>query len=99
LVTPDEIGDVASLNLELSVNGEVRQKANTKDMLFNVPDIIAFISRFMTLHPGDLIVTGTPPGVVLGMTPQVYMKPGDKMSLMIDGLGAQSQKIVASEHA
>lgn len=99
LVTPDEIGDVANLNLELLVNGEVRQKANTKDMLFSVPDLIAFISRFMTLHPGDLIVTGTPPGVVLGMDPQVYMKPGDKMSLMIEGLGTQSQEIVGSECA
>lgn len=99
LVTPDEIGDVASLNLELLVNGEVRQKANTKDMLFSVPDLIAFISRFMTLHPGDLIVTGTPPGVVLGMTPQVYMKSGDKMSLMIEGLGTQSQEIVGSDYA
>ncbi|WP_159819222.1 fumarylacetoacetate hydrolase family protein [Colwellia sp. 20A7] len=99
LVTPDEIDDVGSLDLELSVNGDVRQKANTKDMLFNVPEIIAFISRFMTLLPGDLIVTGTPQGVVLGMEPKVYMKPGDQMSLMIEGLGTQSQMVVGSEHA
>ncbi|WP_166426037.1 fumarylacetoacetate hydrolase family protein [Paraglaciecola sp. 20A4] len=97
LVTPDEIDDVGSLDLELLVNGDVRQKANTKDMLFNVPEIIAFISRFMTLLPGDLIVTGTPQGVVLGMEPKVYMKPGDKMSLKIDGLGRQSQVVVDSE--
>ena len=99
LVTPDEIDDHANLNLKLLVNGAVRQQANTKDMLFNVSEVIAFISRFMTLHPGDLIVTGTPPGVVLGMTPPVYMKPGDKMSLTIDGLGTQSQVVVSNEHA
>ena len=97
LVTPDDIDDVGSLNLELLVNGDVRQKANTKDMLFSVPEIIAFISRFMTLLPGDLVVTGTPQGVVLGMEPKVYMKPGDKMSLKIDGLGRQSQVVVDSE--
>lgn len=99
LVTPDEIDDAGNLALELSVNGDVRQKASTKDMLFNVPELIAFISRFMTLLPGDLIVTGTPSGVVLGMDHKIYMKPGDKMSLMIEGLGTQSQIVVSGENA
>lgn len=93
LVTPDEIEDIGNLDLLLSVNGEDRQKANTRDMLFGVPELISYISRFMTLQPGDLIATGTPSGVAMGMEPPLYLKPGDAMELIIEGLGRQRQVI------
>jgi ureidoglycolate lyase/2,4-diketo-3-deoxy-L-fuconate hydrolase len=94
LVTKDEIGDVSSLNLCCEVNGERRQSGNTATMIFKVPFLISYISRFMTLMPGDVIATGTPPGVGLGMQPQQFLKAGDVMRLTIDGLGVQRQKVV-----
>lgn len=93
LVTPDEIEDIGNLDLLLSVNGEDRQKANTRDMLFGVPELISYISSFMTLQPGDLIATGTPSGVAMGMEPPLYLKPGDAMELIIESLGRQRQVI------
>ncbi|QFU76839.1 FAA hydrolase family protein [Halioglobus maricola] len=93
LVTPDEIEDIANLDLTLKVNDEVRQKANTRDMLFGVPELISYISRFMTLQPGDLIASGTPSGVAMGMNPSRYLKPGDAMELTIDSLGRQRQVV------
>lgn len=94
LVTPDEIGDVPALPIWLTVNGERRQSANTGDMIFDVPTLIAYISQFMILEPGDVIATGTPPGVGLGMRPPVYLKRGDVVELGIEGLGRQRQRIV-----
>ncbi|NKI18680.1 fumarylacetoacetate hydrolase family protein [Spongiibacter sp. KMU-166] len=94
LVTPDEVKDISNLDLQLTVNGELRQTANTRDMIFGVPELISYISRFMTLQPGDLIASGTPAGVALGMKPPVYLKPGDTMELSIEGLGQQKQTIV-----
>lgn len=95
LVTPDEAGDVHNLPLWLKVNGQVMQKGNTSSFIFNIPQVISYVSRFMTLLPGDIISTGTPPGVGLGMNPPVYLKEGDVMELGIDGLGTSSQKVVA----
>ncbi|NJM35128.1 MAG: fumarylacetoacetate hydrolase family protein [Rhodomicrobium sp.] len=94
LVTKDEIADAANLNLSCDVNGERRQSGNTATMVFKVPFLISYISRFMTLMPGDVIATGTPPGVGLGMQPPQFLKAGDVMRLSIDGLGTQRQKVV-----
>ena len=96
LVTPDEIGDVQDLAMFCNVNGNTMQKGSTKTMIFSVAEIISYMSRYMTLLPGDLIATGTPPGVGMGMKPQVYLKAGDEMHLGIEGLGEQRQKVVAS---
>jgi len=95
LVTTDEIKDVQNLDMWLDVNGERRQTGNTRTMIFTVAELVADVSRYMTLLPGDLITTGTPPGVGLGMkpTPQ-YLKAGDVVTLGIEGLGEQRQKIV-----
>ena len=93
LVTKDEITDVHNLNLWLSVNGEKKQDGNTANLIFNVPKLISYVSMFMTLLPGDIISTGTPAGVGLGMNPQVYLKPGDIVELGIDGLGSSKQHI------
>ncbi len=95
LVTPDEIDDVDNLRLWLSVNGEMVQDGSTKTLIFNVPVLISYISRFMTLLPGDIISTGTPPGVGLGMKPPRYLNPGDVVELGIDGLGQARQAVVA----
>lgn len=95
LVTPDEIPDPENLHLWLSVNGQMRQNSNTRQLIFNIPHLVAYISRFMTLLPGDIISTGTPPGVGLGLDPPVYLKPGDVMELGIDGLGAARQECIA----
>jgi 2-keto-4-pentenoate hydratase/2-oxohepta-3-ene-1,7-dioic acid hydratase in catechol pathway len=95
LATPDEIADVGNLRLRLSVNGEVRQDGSTADMLFGVPVLVSYISRFMTLLPGDVISTGTPAGVGLGMDPPQYLRPGDIVELSIDGLGASRQRVRA----
>ncbi len=94
LVTPDEIADVASLHMSLRVNGELRQNGSTSKMIFGVAHLIWYISQFMTLEPGDLISTGTPPGVGMGMKPPQFLKVGDVMELEIDGLGKQKQKCV-----
>ena len=94
LVTGDEIKDVQNLNLSLDVNGERHQTGNTKQMIFNFNFLIAHISSFITLMPGDIVTTGTPPGVGLGMTPPVFLKNGDKMELSVDNLGTQTIKVI-----
>lgn len=95
LVTPDEIPDIHNLRLWLTVNGTKVQDGNTNNLIFNIPHLIAYTSQFMTLLPGDVISTGTPAGVGLGMNPPVFLKPGDVMELGIDGLGISRQKTVA----
>lgn len=95
LVTPDEVPDPQNLSLSLSVNGIERQSGTTAKMIFPVAEIISYLSQMMTLHPGDVIATGTPPGVGMGMTPQTYLKPGDVMELTIAGLGTQRQTVGA----
>ncbi len=95
LVTADEIADPQSLNMWLDVNGESRQRGSTKTMIFGCATLVSYISRFMTLMPGDIITTGTPPGVAMGMKPPRYLKPGDIVTLGIDGLGEQRQRVVA----
>ena len=94
LVTKDEISDVNNLNLSLDVNGKRMQTGNSKTMIFNVNFIVSYLSKFMSLQTGDIITTGTPPGVGMGMKPQVFLKPGDKMRLSIDNLGEQNSKVV-----
>ena len=94
LVTKDEIPDVHNLRLWLSVNGEMMQDGNTNNLIFNVPFVVSYVSQFMTLLPGDIISTGTPAGVGLGMNPQVYLKDGDVVELGIDGLGKARQEVV-----
>ena len=96
IVTTDEIKDINNLNLSLDVNEKRMQTGNTKTMIFNVYFIVSYLSKFMSLQPGDIISTGTPPGVGMGMKPQVFLKPGDVMKLGIEGLGEQTQKTVAA---
>lgn len=91
LVTADEIADVHNLQMRLSVNGQLMQNGNTRTMIFNCQYIVHYLSQFMTLEAGDVISTGTPPGVGLGMKPPVYLKAGDVVELSIEGLGAQKQ--------
>ena len=96
LVTADEVADPQQLRLWLDLNGQRRQDGNTRTMVFGVAQLVSYISRFMTLYPGDLITTGTPPGVGMGHKPQpIYLKAGDKMRLGIDGLGEQYQTVHA----
>jgi 2-keto-4-pentenoate hydratase/2-oxohepta-3-ene-1,7-dioic acid hydratase in catechol pathway len=96
LVTPDEIADPQNLDLWLDLNGRRRQNGSTRTMIFSVAMLIAYISRFMTLEPGDLITTGTPPGVGMGVKPApLYLRAGDVMRLGIEGLGEQTQKVIA----
>jgi 2,4-didehydro-3-deoxy-L-rhamnonate hydrolase len=96
LVTTDEIKDPQNLDLWLDVNGEKRQRGNTRTMIFGVADLVADVSKYMTLLPGDIITTGTPPGVGLGMKPEPkYLKAGDVVTLGIAGLGEQRQNVVA----
>ena len=96
LVTQDEIRDPQVLDMRLDVNGKRMQSGNTRTMVFGVAKIISHVSHYMTLMPGDIIATGTPPGVGLGIKPTpVFLKPGDVMTLGIDGLGAQRQKVAA----
>jgi len=94
LVTTDEVKDPQNLNMLLTVNGETRQKGSTKTMIFGVAHLVWYCSQFMVLDPGDVIVTGTPPGVALGMKPPKFLKAGDVVHLTMDGLGEQTQKIV-----
>ncbi|HET8830443.1 MAG TPA: fumarylacetoacetate hydrolase family protein [Casimicrobiaceae bacterium] len=96
LVTSDEVKDPQNLDMWLDVNGERRQTGNTRTMIFNVAEIVADLSRYMTLLPGDVITTGTPPGVALGMKPPQWLKPGDIVTLGIEGLGQQRQRVVAA---
>lgn len=93
LVTRDEVPDPQALAMSLDVNGRRMQTGNTSTMIFSVAQIISHLSQMFTLHPGDVISTGTPPGVGMGMKPQVYLKPGDVMELAIDGLGRQRQAV------
>ena len=96
LATPDEIPDPHALGMWLTVNGVVRQQSTTANMIFNVPALVSYISEFMTLLPGDVISTGTPAGVALGMRPNpVYLRPGDEVELGIDRLGRARQKVTA----
>lgn len=96
LVTADEVEDSDNLAMWLTVNGEKYQDGNTKTMVFKVPHLVAYCSQFMSLQPGDVISTGTPPGVGLGMTPPKYLKDGDVVSLGIEGLGQQTQNVKSS---
>ena len=94
LVTKDEIPNVQDLNLSLDVNGKRMQTGNTKKMIFNINYILSYLSNFMSLQAGDIVTTGTPPGVGMGMKPQVFLKSGDVMKLTIDHLGEQKQTVV-----
>ncbi len=95
LVTSDEVGDPQKLRLWLEVNGDRVQDSNTDDMIFSIAKIVSYTSQFMVLEPGDIITTGTPQGVGLGMTPNRFLKPGDTMRLGIEGLGEQEQRVSA----
>jgi 2-keto-4-pentenoate hydratase/2-oxohepta-3-ene-1,7-dioic acid hydratase in catechol pathway len=95
LVTPDEIADVNSLGMWLDVSGVRRQTGSTATMVFDPYFIVRYLSQFLVLEPGDLINTGTPPGVGIGFKPPVFLQPGDVMELGIDGLGAQRQNVLA----
>lgn len=94
-MTRDEIADPQNLSMWLEVNGHRYQNGSTRTMVFGVAELVSHISRYMTLMPGDVISTGTPPGVGLGQKPPVYLKPGDVMELEIEGLGRQRQPVVA----
>jgi 2-keto-4-pentenoate hydratase/2-oxohepta-3-ene-1,7-dioic acid hydratase in catechol pathway len=99
LVTPDEVGDPQGLDMSLEVNGQRMQTGNTRTMIFPVDELIAYVSEYVTLEPGDLLITGTPPGVGEGKKPEpVYLKAGDTMALTIDRLGTQRQSVVAWRH-
>ena len=95
LVTKDEIKDINNLKMMLDVNGKRMQTGNTSTMIFNVDIIVSYVSKFMSLQPGDIITTGTPPGVGMGRKPQVFLKAGDEMKLSIENLGEQNSKVVA----
>jgi ureidoglycolate lyase len=96
LVTKDEVPDPQTLGMWLDVNGKRMQTGNTRTMIFGVAEIISYLSRFMTLLPGDIVTTGTPPGVGMGIKPHpIFLKPGDVMTLGIDGLGEQRQEVIA----
>ena len=94
LVTKDEVSDVQNLTMFLDVNGKRMQDGSTNTMIFSVNHIVYYLSQFMSLHPGDIIATGTPPGVGMGMKPSLYLKSGDVMKLGIEGLGEQSQTCI-----
>lgn len=95
LATRDEIADPQSLAMWLKVNGETMQEGSTETMVYGVAHLVSYLSRFMTLHPGDVISTGTPPGVGMGQKPPRYLRPGDRVELGIEGLGAQAQDVIA----
>jgi 2-keto-4-pentenoate hydratase/2-oxohepta-3-ene-1,7-dioic acid hydratase in catechol pathway len=95
LVTKDDIKDVNNLNMSLDLNGKRMQTGNTNTMIFNVDVVVSYLSKFMSLQPGDIITTGTPPGVGMGMKPQLFLKSGDEMKLSIDNLGEQNSKVVS----
>ncbi|MEL6203257.1 MAG: fumarylacetoacetate hydrolase family protein [Pseudomonadota bacterium] len=96
LVTADEVPDPQALGMKLSVNGHLFQDGSTETMVYGVAHVISYLSQFMSLQPGDIISTGTPPGVGMGQNPKVYLKPGDVMELSVDGLGSQRQKVIAA---
>tara|TARA_B100000029_G_scaffold265149_1_gene261346 strand:- start:511 stop:1347 length:837 start_codon:yes stop_codon:yes gene_type:complete len=93
LVTTDEVSNVQELNLSLNLNGQEMQRGNTNKMIFSINFILSYLSNFMSLQPGDIVTTGTPPGVGMGKKPPLYLKSGDKMRLTIDHLGEQNQKV------
>ncbi len=95
LVTRDEVADPQDLSMWLTVNGKTYQNGSTRTMVYGVAHLVSYLSQFMTLHPGDVISTGTPPGVGLGQKPPHYLKPGDVVELGIEGLGQQSQEVIA----
>ena len=95
LVTKDEIKDINNLDMSLDLNGKRMQSGNTNTMIFNVDIIVSYVSKFMSLQAGDIITTGTPPGVGMGKKPQIFLKEGDKLKLTIDNLGEQNSQIVA----
>ena len=95
MVTKDEIEDVQNLSMWLDVNGERMQTGNTSTMIFSCANLVSYLSHFMTLNPGDVITTGTPPGVGMGKTPPRWLQPGDVMTLGVEGLGGQRQEVVA----
>jgi len=95
LVTQDEVPDPHRLRLRLSVNEVERQNGTTGDMIFSVPQLVSYASQFMSLQPGDVVLTGTPAGVGMGRDPKVYLRPGDEVRATIDGLGAQFHRVVA----
>jgi 2,4-didehydro-3-deoxy-L-rhamnonate hydrolase len=95
LVTADEVGDPQDLDMWLDLNGQRMQTGNTRTMIFNVRQLISYVSEFITLEPGDILTTGTPPGVGEGKSPQVFLKPGDVMTLGIQKLGQQRQDVIA----
>ena len=98
LVTKDEVGDVQNLDLWLDVNGRRMQTGNTKTMIFSVAFIVSYVSQFMTLEPGDIVTTGTPPGVGMGRTPPVFLKEGDIITLGVEKLGSQRQQVQSWDH-
>jgi 2-keto-4-pentenoate hydratase/2-oxohepta-3-ene-1,7-dioic acid hydratase in catechol pathway len=95
LVTPDEVPDPQNLDLWLDVDGQRRQSGNTRTMIFGVASLISYVSRFMSLRTGDIISTGTPPGVGFGRKPPLYLRPGNRLQLRISGLGQQNQMVTA----
>jgi len=95
MATKDEIPNTDNLAMWLTVNGEKMQDGNTANLIFNVPHVVSYLSNFMSLLPGDVISTGTPAGVGMGMNPERYLKPGDVVELGIDGLGSSRQNVVA----
>ena len=95
LVTADEVADPQALGLWTEVNGHRYQNGNTNTMVYGVQYLISYLSKFMSLHPGDVVATGTPPGVGMGQKPRVFLKPGDTMRLGVDGMGVQEQKLIA----
>ena len=97
LVTTDEISDPQNLDLWLEVNGRSYQRSTTRHMIFTVARLVSYISRFMSLHPGDIISTGTPPGIGMGQDPPVFLRPGDHVRLGVHGLGEQSQRVRAAD--
>jgi 2-keto-4-pentenoate hydratase/2-oxohepta-3-ene-1,7-dioic acid hydratase in catechol pathway len=97
LVTPDEVPDPQDLRIWLEVNGHRYQDGSTRTMVFTMAHLISYVSKFMSLQSGDIITTGTPPGVGMGQTPPTYLKPGDSMTLSIEGLGEQRQHVVAAD--
>jgi 2,4-diketo-3-deoxy-L-fuconate hydrolase len=99
LATPDEIPDPGALAMWLKVNGETRQKSTTANMIFGVAELVSYVSQFMTLLPGDVISTGTPAGVGLGMQPPRYLRPGDVVELGIEGLGTSRQEVIAYQQS
>lgn len=97
LVTADEVADPQALGVSLKLNGETVQASNTSDMIFSVREIVSYLSQFMKLVPGDIIATGTPSGVGMGMKPQRFLTPGDVMEVSVEGLGTQRQETVAAQ--